>query len=155
MEGVPITPPVPPVRTTTTPAAAMELPAEEDAAGSPCSVNSDCSSVAQRRLRGGGAGVPRLWSGGGRGGVRGLGGLLGHRRGGGQGRRRGEERLRCRVRSALGVHVYLRPPPGDGGRCRRRAAVLRLAALDAHGEQYGRWTRSHLLPPPRALFRCI
>lgn len=54
MEGVP---PVPPVRTTTTnTAAAMELPAEEDAAGSPCSVNSDCSSAASADFEGVGLG---------------------------------------------------------------------------------------------------
>ncbi|KAM0874197.1 hypothetical protein ACQ4PT_037580 [Festuca glaucescens] len=55
--GVTVALPVPPVRTTT--AAAMEedgLPAGEEAAGSPCSVNSDCSSVASADFEGVGLG---------------------------------------------------------------------------------------------------
>ncbi|VAH61285.1 unnamed protein product [Triticum turgidum subsp. durum] len=59
MEGVPVTFSVPPVRTTTDdglPAATGGEGGEASAAGSPCSVTSDCSSVASADFEGVGLG---------------------------------------------------------------------------------------------------
>jgi protein phosphatase 2C len=56
MEGAPITLSVPPIRTTAAAVEDDEMPAGEEAAGSPCSVNSDCSSVASADFEGVGLG---------------------------------------------------------------------------------------------------
>jgi hypothetical protein len=124
MEGAPISVSVPPIRTTTAVVEDDELPAGEEAARSPCSMNSDCSSVASADFEGVGLGAE----------VEG-GAVVFEDSAASAATVEAEARVAAgggassqSNASRSGAHLNL-PPPGDGGRRRHRATVLRPHAL--------------------------